>query len=69
MILTHLDGLEDSKSLSKFKTINGSQVVKSGVTTVAQKMETLATPPGEYVPAHECVVTQSAQILSWTNGL
>lgn len=46
-ILTHLDGLEDSKSLESLKTISGSQIVKAGVTTVAKKMETLATPPGE----------------------
>jgi FAD/FMN-containing dehydrogenase len=53
VILTHLDGLEDSKSLSRLKTITGSQVVHSGVTTVAKKMETLATPPGEYVSPYE----------------
>lgn len=46
-ILTHLDGSDDSECLERFKTIPGSQIVKAGVTTVAKKMETLATPPGE----------------------
>lgn len=46
-ILTHLDGSEDSECLARFKTIPGSQIMKAGVTTVAKKMETLATPPGE----------------------
>lgn len=46
-ILTQLDGSENSDSLERLKTIAGSQIVKAGVTTVAKKMETLATPPGE----------------------
>lgn len=46
-ILTHLDGLEDSKCLASFMAIPGKQIMKAGVTTVAKKMETLATPPGE----------------------
>lgn len=46
-ILTQLDGLKNCESLERFKTISGSQIVKAGVTTVAKKMETLATPPGE----------------------
>lgn len=46
-ILTHLDGSDDSECLERFKTIPGSQIVKAGVTTVAKKMEALATPPGE----------------------
>lgn len=46
-ILTHLDGSEDSKPLERFKKIPGAQIVKAGITTVAKKMDTLATPPGE----------------------
>lgn len=60
-ILTHLDGLEDSNCLANFMAIPGAQVVKAGVTTVAKKMETLATPPGEYVSAHGFLEPLSAQ--------
>ncbi|KAL2292456.1 hypothetical protein FJTKL_09427 [Diaporthe vaccinii] len=62
-ILTHLDGLEDSKCLASFTAIPGTQIVKAGVTTVAKKMETLATPPGEYTTCN-LVLKLDMRILS-----